>query len=248
MFYDDEEIGNQESEILEAAYFKPGRLNNPQAIRHVKEGLIRRLYMMKSSRIFMRENTNPDRGKPLSVYLATDLAIHVNSYYLNLCGSLDNMAWALAYEWDMLPNIDEGNLDSRRYCNLFGNRFLQDVQQRRSELANFLRGHIQWNRDLRDFRDPAAHRIPLYVPPAVLLGEEALEKFNEIGKEAEKSEKERGGRSLSEIFDEQRSVAKYVPLIITSPIDGLEPHSIPDQVGADHQRFLNVTEAVLNAL
>ncbi len=159
MFYEDDEILNQEHELLDKAFFKPKDLTDPQAIRHLKEGLIRRLYMMQSSRVFMRENTQPDRQQPLSVYLATELAVHVNGYYLNLCGSLDNLAWMLAYEWALLPNLDENSIDSRRYCNLFGNRFLQDVRRKQSGLAQLLTDHVDWNRELREFRDPAAHVI-----------------------------------------------------------------------------------------
>lgn len=248
MFYDDDEIMHREGELLEAAYFKPRALKNPQAVRHLKEGLTRRLYMMRACRILFREKTRPDRKRTLSAHLATELAIHVNAYYLNLCGSLDNMAWALAYEWAMLPGIDEDKPASRQYCNLFGREFRRDLRQRRSGLADLLDEHFEWNRELRKFRDPAAHRIPLYVAPGVIRDRKTLEKFYEMGKEAEKSEEERGGRSLSEIFEEQRAVAGYEPIITTSSTDGLEEHSIPEQVGSDHQTFLKITEAVINAL
>lgn len=113
MFYDDDEIMHREGKILEAAYFKPQALNNPQAIRHLKEGLTRRLYMIRASRILFREKARPDRKKTLPAHLATELAIHVNAYYLNLCGSLDNMAWVMAYEWAMLPGINENSSASR---------------------------------------------------------------------------------------------------------------------------------------
>jgi hypothetical protein len=248
MFYEDDEILDQEHDLLEKAFFKSNDLTDRQATRHLREGLIRRLYMMQSSRIFMRENTRPDRERPLSAYLATELAVHVNGYYLNLCGSLDNMAWMLGYEWALFPNLDENSIDSRRYCNLFGNRFLQDVRTKHSDLARLLTDHINWNRELREFRDPAAHRIPLYVSPGVITSEEVLDSFHEIGREAGKSREERGGRSISEIFDEQRALATYVPLIITSAADGLTPHSIPDQVGSDHTAFLKVTRTVIDAI
>jgi hypothetical protein len=248
MFYEDDEILELESDLLEKAYFKGRDMRDRQAIRHLKEGLIRRLYMMRSSRIFMRENTQPDRKIPLGAHLSTELAVHVNGYYLNLCGSLDNMAWMLAYEWSMFPNLDENSLDSRRYCNLFGNRFRQDVRRRHGGLAQLLADHVDWNRELRDFRDPAAHRIPLYVSPGVITSEEVRDKFYEIGREAEKSEEERGGRSVSEIFEEQRALATYIPIIITSSPTGLTPHSIPSQIGADHTSFLKITQAVVSAL
>ncbi len=93
-----------------------------------------------------------------------------------------------------------------------------------------------------------AHRIPLYVAPGVITSEEVRDKFHEIGREAEKSEEERGGRSISEIFDEQRALATYMPIIITSSADGLTPHSIPDQIGSDHTAFLKVTRAVVDAI
>jgi hypothetical protein len=248
MFYEDDEIMHRESEILEAAYFKSQALKNPQAIRYLKEGLTRRLYMMRASRILFREKARPDRKKTLPTYLVTELAIHINAYYLNLCGSLDNMAWIMAYEWAMLPGIDEGNSASRQYCNLFGKNFRRDLRQIRNGLADLLDEYFEWNRELRNFRGPAAHRIPLYVAPGVMRDRETLERFYEIGKEAEKSEEARSGRSLSEIFEEQRGVAGYEPIITTASVNGLEEHSIPEQVGMDHQMFLKIAGAIMNAL
>jgi hypothetical protein len=212
------------------------------------EGLNRRLLMMQESRVLLREETGPKRKEPLDAYLATELAVHVNALYLNLCGSLDNMAWMLAYEWAMRPNLDENDNNSRRYCNLFGGKFLENLGHKNKSLAKLLRGYIKWNRELRDFRDPAAHRIPLYVAPGFLANEKAIEKYHEIGREAEKNEEERGRRSLSEIFDEQRSLAQYAPIIIRSSTDRLEPHSIPEQIGSDYITFLTIAEAVIGNL
>ena len=59
MFYEDDEILEQEHDLLEKAYFKPNDMRYRQAVLHLKEGLIRRLYMMQASRVFMRENTRP---------------------------------------------------------------------------------------------------------------------------------------------------------------------------------------------
>lgn len=66
MFYEDDELMIREGDLLEKAFLKPKTLSNKQASRHLKEGLIRRLYMMQSSRIFMRENTRPDREESRS--------------------------------------------------------------------------------------------------------------------------------------------------------------------------------------
>src|SRR6266516_5287455 len=74
---------------------KSNVFTNQDARRHFHEGFVRRHYMLQSSRLFLEEHCSLDRQTPLSPYEATDCAIHVNAYYANLRGALDNLAWVL---------------------------------------------------------------------------------------------------------------------------------------------------------
>jgi hypothetical protein len=246
MFYEDDEFLELESGILEQTSFKASSLTHSQAARHLKEGFIRRHLMMQSSRIFMRENTQPSRTSPLSSYLSVELGVHVNAYYLNLCGALDNLAWLLTYELALNPRISEEDR-SRNYCNLFGERFLNDLRTVKPSLTDTLQAELEWNKDIRMFRDPAAHRIPLYAAPGV-LNEADIDEYRKIESMASKSEEERDGEARSSILQRARELAKYYPVMMSSSSSELQVHSIPDQIAKDHRTFLRVAEAVIKSL
>ena len=91
-------------------------------------------YMLQSSRLFLCDRCSPQRKEPLSVYEATECAIHLNAYYLNLRGTLDNLAWVLQYEWGLLANVAE-DTRGRLGCNLFGRQFLKALKARHAALG-----------------------------------------------------------------------------------------------------------------
>ncbi len=51
--------------------------------------------MMSASRRRIFDETH-NRENQLDPDLTVELNVHVNAYYLNLCGALDNLAWMLA--------------------------------------------------------------------------------------------------------------------------------------------------------
>ena len=202
---------------------------------------------MQSSRIRIREETRPPRKKALDHYVATELGTHVNAYYLNLRGALDNMAWALIYELSLKSPVNEDSGKIRQYCDLFGKEFLGDLKKARADLADLLGDKLDWSRNLKQFRDPAAHRIPLYIPPGVLR-EEEVEEFRRIDELAAKDKEERGGRSRYEVLLEARSLARFEPILVASTASGLRVYSLPGQLAQDHINFLEVAGAVVRGL
>lgn len=183
--------------------------------------------MMQRSRIFIRDNTQPADRRTLSPYLVSDLNVHVNGYYLNLCGALDNLAWVVTYELALQSDIDENTRWSRMFANLFGRDFRKSLRKEKGDIVQILDENIDWNDELRKFRDPAAHRIPIYMSPSV-MDESDMEKFREIERGAELSEEERGGRTRASYLIEARSLGRYEPIMVTSSPDGLVAHSFPD--------------------
>ena len=87
-----------ENRLLSDASFKALSLRSDAAQRHVRAGFVRRHMMMQKARMEIRIATK-DRLEPLDPYSSTHLGIYLNSYYLNLLGALDNLAWAATYEW-----------------------------------------------------------------------------------------------------------------------------------------------------
>ncbi len=104
----------------------------------------------------------PDRNEPLPSDDVEKAAQDLNAIYINIRGTLDNLAWCLV---DLFCEEKTQRLLPVK-IDLFGAEFLKDANLR--EVAEFVNGSADWNRELKARRNPAAHRIPLSVPPAFL--------------------------------------------------------------------------------
>lgn len=247
-FFTDEALLRRESVVRSSTFAKQDAFTNANARRHFNEGFVRRHYMLQSSRLFLCQHCSQSRKEPLSPYEATDCAIHLNAYYLNLRGALDNLAWVLQYEWQLLPGVTEDGASGRQKCNLFNTRFLAARQSQYPELASLLDQHRNWARELAEFRDPAAHRVPIYVPPSVITSQEQMDKFRRIEAQADAAPSERGDRPISEIYREAQAVADFMPVMIISTPQGLEIRLISEQVRSDHDKYLTIAREVVDAL
>src|SRR6266850_1202625 len=137
------------------------------AKRHLHRGLMVRLGMLEEAILILDEELSKAQN-PLSSYLAIRLTLFLNAYYLNLAGSLDNLAWALTYQHKLIDNIDEDNPKHRKFVQLLGKNFLARLRQNNlGPLSEALEPFSDWYQDVRQFRDPAAQRVPLNVPSSV---------------------------------------------------------------------------------
>src|SRR4051812_9080488 len=98
-----------------------GRLE-PSAARHVFHGVIQRVLMLQAGRIFLLQEADPADRSPRGIYMATDLSLHANAYYLNLRGGLDNLAWCLHYQFSLIQTTDERD-GKRKSVYLFAEKF-----------------------------------------------------------------------------------------------------------------------------
>ena len=247
-FLTDDVLLRRECALRSSTFAKRDAFTSSNARRHFNEGFVRRHYMLQASRIFLCQHCSKGRKEPLSPYEATDSAIHLNAYYLNLRGAMDNLAWVLQYEWQLLAEVTEDGISGRQDCNLFRSRFLVALKSLHSELASMLDQHKNWARELAELRDPAAHRVPIYVPPSVITSQELLEKFRHVEAQADVVPSERGNRPISEIYREAQAVADFMPVMIISTPHGLERRPICEQVRSDHDKYLTIASAVVDTL
>jgi hypothetical protein len=247
-FFTDEALLERENIVRSSTFAKRDAFTSANARRHFNEGFVRRHYMLQSSRLFLFQHCSQSRTEPLSPYEATDCAIHLNAYYLNLRGALDNLAWVLQYEWQLLAGVTEDEVSGRQKCNLFGAPFLAALQSQYPELASVLDQRLNWAKELAKLRDPAAHRVPIYVPPSVITCQEQVDKFRHIEAQADVALSERGDRPISEIYREAQAVADFMPVMIISTPQDLRICSISEQVRSDHDKYLTIARAVVDAL
>ena len=233
---------NLEHRIFEAG----GWLVNVNALTHLKRGLGARHYVLRHCREYLERTCFVAKEGALSADTATEAALHLNGYYLNLRGALDNLAWILQFELQLFPGVTEES-GAKMNIHLFGEKFLNALKAQSVRHAAPVLSLKSWGLDLATLRDPAAHRIPLYVPPGVISSQEQVEEFRRLDALSGAPEEELGGKRRLEIMYEARNVASFAPVFCVSSLKGIEVYSIPKQLLFDHCRYLHLSRKVLES-
>lgn len=237
---------NRRQELFYPSATQSSRISNPRALQHLKEGFNRRLLMIESSLRAIYERVDAAGSKPLSPLLVPELAIHVNSYWLHLCGALDNLAWALQYEFGVLPNVDELG-KGRDHIGLFRKKFVRCLLPIQPAVVEALREHQTWYTTIRSLRDPAAHRIPLFPVPAVLdaaQGEITQRLYDEADAHFKTGRLDEG----MEFLYRGSNQGEYQPLVAISNHGKSELMQLLPLVQRDEDAFVSVSQIVLKAL
>ncbi len=241
MFYDGEDFLRLEHELQDLSWARRDSFTRNDASRHFKEGFCRRTDMLQTSRLHLMKATAPDRSNVSSPYVATEAAVHLNAYYLNLRGALDNLAWTLKWEFDLFEMVHEESSKGRGTIDLFNTQFQKALRRDHAGLARHIAEHSEWGNQIRKLRDPAAHRVPIYVPPGVFSSQEQVVEFRRLEALAALPSEERGGRSRGEILHEATSLAAPTSVAVMSGPNGLSVFGIGAQLGSDHANFLELS-------
>lgn len=240
------------------------------AKRHLKEGLARRLLMIQTSRLKIIEIVSEDRIGVIPGHETLELNVHLNAYYLQLRGALDNAAWALHYQFGLLGDVNEDNSTARKKCDLFSTHFLDSINKDHSAFAKHLKSKAEWARDLQQRRNPAAHRIPLYAVPGIRSPEEEadasaewqkavaamlepIEEYSGMDDTEENMIREMNDSdvkfetAISHIAKSDQ-IGHYIPIFVMSGPNGKETREIHPQINSDHGAFLDVIKVVVNEL
>lgn len=153
-------------------YLKGGHARRPSCVHAqprapVTHALGRRLSMTFHAYQHISVVADPTRTQPLTHDEQKDLSRDLNVLYMHTRGVLDNFAWSLLYERHphIAPRVNpyDVGLFSQKYraqCPCF------------VEIEKDIDVHRDWDKDLKERRDPVAHRIPLYIPPSFLSEQE----------------------------------------------------------------------------
>jgi hypothetical protein len=134
---------------------------------------------------------------------------------------------------------------NRTDCGLFKVKFLGALKSQHPQLECLLSNNKDWIKKLTEIRDPAAHRIPIYVPPSVITTQEQIDEFRNIEKKVAEYVYEDGGEPVSELYREVQAVADFMPIMLLSTDEGLLSYSIDKQVRFDYDLYLTVASAVI---
>jgi hypothetical protein len=129
--------------FFEAVALSP-KIRNENARYYIQFGATRRLEMIWYAYRNLVTIAPPDRFDPLSSDESRQLMVDINVIYLNIRGTLDNLAWALLHEFD--PDRIQSMPASQVSLFLPGIR----ANPKFASLAAIVDQHDAWDRDVKD--------------------------------------------------------------------------------------------------
>jgi hypothetical protein len=213
------------------------QMTAPRALYFIRYGAVRRLKMIWQAYHNLVSTVPSDRTEPLTSDESGDLTNNINTIYLNIRGVMDNLCWALLYELapDMVTSESFRPMKVGLFQPLFSN------EQRFVDLVGKLRSHKTWHDDLKSRRDPAAHQIPLYIPPQIVTPLEAAEYQNFFGDFLASAVA--GDSAGADALDQRlERIGRFVPYFAHDPDQ--EPMPIYPTVSDDVGHLISIFETV----
>ena len=215
---------------IEIASFA-SNVQSKRAKEFLQNGVSRRLWLLYRCIDNIFDLFPPNRIELLSQNDRLDVEINLHAFLINIYGIIENTALALAYENDLVGDKSAGKFNSRM-VNLFRKKFQKKLNP---QLCAYLSNENtkQWYREYaKNYRDALAHRIPPYVPPAVLNDEERR-KFERLDQEIYRLHREGKFERVSELQHEQGNLGRSNPLFVHSFIEEAKPVYLHPQLIAD---------------
>ncbi len=222
--------------------------SNPSAKDNLSYGAGRRILVIKENYIFINKIAYPQRSAPLNPEEGVVLNLHLNSLYFHLSGLLDNLAWAVILESSIFSPFNEHNGRDRRRVGLFKDEFLGKIQNvKNGILYKELQSKLDWHHQLTDIRDPLAHRIPLYVTPAILT-EEQGEKYRQLINQFHECMVREDFNGAEKALDQQQTLGTYGGLFVNVENGDWQKYPITSQIENDLENFIEIGNAVVQFL
>lgn len=136
--------------------------------------------------------------------------IAIQAFVLNIMDCLDNLAWIWVYERSVTGK-DGAELNPK----LVG-LWKRHVQESMSEQFRvYLNSRKPWFDSISSFRDPVAHRIPLYIPPYA-VPKSKLEEHSRLEQEATAALVRGDHAAYDRARDDQKRQGEFRPWITHS--------------------------------
>ncbi|MGA1834257.1 hypothetical protein [Rhizobium wenxiniae] len=228
--------------VMDAALLASTGLK-PDAESHLRFGVLRRLRMITTSFRRFQALVPPDRTVPLTQSQSDDVARYLNSIYIDLLGLMDNYAWTLAHQLGSAETLAADKM----HIGLFKRVLARDpvISAVTKEVATF----TDWEKEVKERRNPAAHRMPLYVPSSALTPEDA-HRYERLGSEASAALREEEFERYRDLQDAQQRIGTFMAKFLhdpAGPVDDIYPTLSSDVgnailIGRIVQTFLRGSE------
>ena len=195
----------------------------------------------------------PDRNEPLMPDDGNETSNDLNAIYINIRGAMDNFAWCLQY---ILGDANSLNLLPAQ-IGLFNPVFLRQDAMR--QIDKLLEPFKSWNKNFKERRDPAAHRVPLSIIRQI-LDPASQSQFREIGQrvsqfeanlyhaigEKDYAESEKISADIDALRSEQQSLGKFRPFFEFDPAKS--PIPLYPTLSSDVGKYVLISRKLIDFL
>jgi hypothetical protein len=212
---------------------------------HAHHGFLRRLKTLSRCLDNVYRILPPDRLEPPTSEERYDASISIQAFVLNCFGCFDNLAWIWVNETNLkkedgesLPNTWVGLGEKNTAIRKSLPKGLQEY------LAKL---DAEWFKNLESFRHALAHRIPLYIPPSLLIGDKAKE-YTDLENRMQEAMRAGDFAEYDRLQAEQDKLETFAPLMTHSYEEGARTIVFHAQLLADFNTVIEVGEKLLGAL
>jgi hypothetical protein len=215
-----EKIGNDRADVQQRFERLQDKLlthtfKSPRALEYARQGLGRRLDEMSRSIHFIFELLPPEQESIPERDERIAATMLLQSYFINVQGCLDNIAWIWVYETDQ--RASDGS-ELRRGMVGLGKDYRYLMKSFSSSFSAHIRGLKKWMQHVAEFRDSTAHRIPLYIPPYVIAKKDSAE-YERLSREAVAAYQRGDKFAYYKLRRDQDALGKYRPWMSHSPVE-----------------------------
>ncbi len=217
-------------------------LSNSDARYYLQHGAGRRYSMIFSAYQSMISIVHPERTQPLSHDEQQSLSRDINIIYMNIRGVLDNLAWSLVYERQ--PNLITSNVLNRMQIGLFSQKYRTELDVYPT-IANDIQVHDDWEKDVKERRDPVAHRIPLYVPHTIVTEDQA-EQYNQYYEHFISATNTMDFEESDNALNQMHNIGTFLPCFLHHPDEAAIP--IYPTIPTDLAHLVQISDIVESVL
>jgi len=212
---------------------------NDQARHYAHQGFGRRIQVLRQciDNVFRIIPLAPSRFRRKR--RLCDAQINIQAFLANVYGSIDNLAWIWVFERSL-----EGI--SRRHIGLG-----KDNKQVRASFSTELRAYLdsldEWFDYLGEFRHALAHRIPVYIPPGMVLRKDA-DAHNDLTMKMTSALNQLDPYEYERLSLEQNKLLVFQPMVAHSTVETKAPYVFHPQMINDFLTVEALAEKILSEL
>lgn len=220
------------------------KLTNLRAKKYLWLGFNIRALQIKETRFQLNRLLEKSGCNNQDPYQAVQTNIYINSYYLNLVGAIDNLSWVLQHEFNLIEGASESN-NKRNKIIIYGKDFAVKLSVLDSELVKDIELYRKWFEVVKEFRDPAAHRMPLFCPPGIIT-DKHVENYKQAFEKYAAQDYSLDSTAFMNAMHDMAMVGEFKPVFVGFS-EGAEDKLFPLEktLNEDYEPFWNLAYTVL---